>query len=602
MKVYLRGIPSLKNWVSRPSIFTILILSIFLSIEILGRRSPNDFNDVFFAFFFILTVFMINHHHRRSSLLWVERLGKWIRICISSLKRFRFDFGIDLRIQPNIPKRFPFQLDLLIVVLLVANLFILSTWYFSREGWRSLLMSLSYDLYLVVLLILWITICLSLFLGISLQIIIYKQVVLGNIQTSKEKNSIISLLPVFAYFVASAYLSSFLPRWAFPASCLAIVVLAYLGRRNASVTDIQIIWRPKKTHFIYAIPIRTISLYLGQIEAMILCMILLGACGGSILNYPEWELAMPITSTVGGLTECMMPGLVFALLLVYLYIRKHNPSRPSKPILHLAGFIPVQDRYKTVKALHQLNWKVVFDPMPPRAGNVKVHLVEPGLSEANEFMPKWPLRVTLDELVSGKIQDRLLRRDELIKRYRFFRRTRKLFRYACNKQYNSGIGFWFAPHLWFQPALCRDDDYDPQREGAIMLQLIGPPYRNLYDQPIRHYLHQVLRAVQVDLIFIEDGIRLRKIQMVLRKIFDIYDRFEGKKSIEEIHFQEIPGVRIMIHDLQIDFPFESNLYPEPRYENLGRARILHIFYDRGDQEELLESPGKFDWKPAPIRN
>jgi hypothetical protein len=40
------------------------------------------------------------------------------------------------------------------------------------------------------------------------------------------------------------------------------------------------------------------------------------------------------------------------------------------------------------------------------------------------------------------------------------------------------------------------------------------------------------------------------------------------------------------------------MYPEPEYEDFGRARILHIFKDRGEQEEPLETP--FDLNRMPI--
>ena len=47
-------------------------------------------------------------------------------------------------------------------------------------------------------------------------------------------------------------------------------------------------------------------------------------------------------------------------------------------------------------------------------------------------------------------------------------------------------------------------------------------------------------------------------------------------------------------------PFRSENYPEPRFEDLGRARILHVFRDRGEHEELIENPFDFSSSPVPL--
>jgi hypothetical protein len=56
---------------------------------------------------------------------------------------------------------------------------------------------------------------------------------------------------------------------------------------------------------------------------------------------------------------------------------------------------------------------------------------------------------------------------------------------------------------------------------------------------------------------------------------------------------------VLIHEFQLDEPFRSEVYPEPDYENLGRARILHVFRDRGEQADRLETPLDITHVPAP---
>src|SRR2546430_1674955 len=43
----------------------------------------------------------------------------------------------------------------------------------------------------------------------------------------------------------------------------------------------------------------------------------------------------------------------------------------------------------------------------------------------------------------------------------------------------------------------------------------------------------------------------------------------------------------------------ATTYPEPKYDYLARARILHVFRDRGEHEEPLEMPFDFSRTPAP---
>jgi hypothetical protein len=55
----------------------------------------------------------------------------------------------------------------------------------------------------------------------------------------------------------------------------------------------------------------------------------------------------------------------------------------------------------------------------------------------------------------------------------------------------------------------------------------------------------------------------------------------------------------MFHDFDVDEPFRSTKYPEPKFAPLGRLRVLHVFRDRGGEEELIEPPFSFDQTPVP---
>jgi hypothetical protein len=109
----------------------------------------------------------------------------------------------------------------------------------------------------------------------------------------------------------------------------------------------------------------------------------------------------------------------------------------------------------------------------------------------------------------------------------------------------------------------------------------------------------VLRATQVDMIFVEDGVGYRKVEKVLRVLLELYDVHAGQRRAEEMHFRGLPKVRVMIHEYEPGNPFRSAAYPEPKFDDLSRVRVLHVFRDRGGEEERVEPPFDFSWTPAP---
>jgi hypothetical protein len=200
------------------------------------------------------------------------------------------------------------------------------------------------------------------------------------------------------------------------------------------------------------------------------------------------------------------------------------------------------------------------------------------------------------------VRERLERRDEIQKRRLLLKGFQKLMKHAKDRDFTGGSGFWLAPHLWLLSGMTRDDidESDNGEEPNFLMRSVGPPYSQVFSRPVRNYLYRLLRALEVDLIFVEDGINHRKLGKVMRVLFEVFDKFAGKRRAEEIQFQGLPKVKVLIHDFQLDQPFESSTYPEPRFEDLGRARILHIFRDRGDQEELIEPPFDSSRSPAPL--
>ena len=56
----------------------------------------------------------------------------------------------------------------------------------------------------------------------------------------------------------------------------------------------------------------------------------------------------------------------------------------------------------------------------------------------------------------------------------------------------------------------------------------------------------------------------------------------------------------MIHDYSPGNQFESETYPEPKFDDVSRFRVLHIFRDRGESEETVDAPFDYSWEPMPL--
>jgi hypothetical protein len=161
----------------------------------------------------------------------------------------------------------------------------------------------------------------------------------------------------------------------------------------------------------------------------------------------------------------------------------------------------------------------------------------------------------------------------------------------------AGGGFWLAPHWWFVEGVGRED---ADTAGEDAPPLVGPAYSRVIPARARQHAHAVLRATHVDMIFVEDGVTFRNLERALRVLTELYDVHGGQRRAEELHFRGVPKVKVMIHEYEPGNPFRSELYPEPKFDDLSRVRVLHIFRDRGGHEELIEPP--FDWSstPAPV--
>jgi hypothetical protein len=307
---------------------------------------------------------------------------------------------------------------------------------------------------------------------------------------------------------------------------------------------------------------------------------------------------MPLTSLIGVTAAWLIPGaVVLAALKAFAGLRA-DPARRFAPTLHLRGANSDAVR-KAAELAAKWGWRTRTSPDAVRVEDVAVEIVPPERSQADEFEPGWPLRVSVEDLADGRVKSRLARRDEIQLRRRVFRGLATVFKKAIGERGRRGGGYWFAPHWWFVDALGREE---PARRGKAeeTLRPVGPAFAEAFGPRPRQHLHAVFRAVAVDMVFIEDGVNLKAVERVLRALFELYDVHGGKRKAEDHHFRGVPKVRVMVHEYAPGNKFRAAPgYKEPGFDDLSRARVLHVFKDRGGEEAEIEVPFDSSWEPAP---
>lgn len=606
--------PLAHSWrsLTRPSNwFTPAIVSLLIGIEFLGRRGTTDGADLVNAMILVVMGLFVHARHRERPLAWVNGLLAVWRYVLERTRRLRIEIGFDMRGSPPVQRGIPAAMLLLFGVLGV--LFTVNSFYASQFplAFREFGTSTFYLGYLVLLMALWSLVTVAMLFAIFIPIAILHDLCLYDRSGKPHPDRRREYRVVVIFFVTLFLSSVVLPLWAYLAICGLACIVNIATLAIPANRQVQLIWRVKSGGPILAIPwgLWVVCEFLAL--TLIYVNLALLTAGSEIVGVPRTSESMGITTFMGSALMIMTPGVLCTLLLQTVLGRLRDPARPVPPVLHVEGPITPP----LLQAAYSRGWRVVSaqrsgwlarllgqSERAARPTDVRIRLVPPEQSEAQEFNPKWPLAVSLPELVEGSVFERLARRDELQNRRLLVRGIEKLMRMLTRREYQQGGGFWLAPHCWFVAGVTRDaheEDVD-LNESPVLTHLIGPPYHYVFAHATRHYCYVIMQALQIDLIFVEDGIGHRKLTRVLRRIFELYDRTAGQTRAEDPMFTGIPGVRVMFHDFTLEEPFKSDVYPEPQYEHLSRGRILHVFKDRGQQEEPLETPTDFSFTPAPL--
>jgi hypothetical protein len=580
--------------------FSYAILAVLIMLEIAGRHQPGtDFHDLMTVMVLSLLGWLIAIRHKQVPLPWVRLLQNWGQRGFAYLWP-RIDVGLDFRGSPPLPRALPptvlRALGILFVWLAVLLPFVTEL----PQGLRSVGIRITYIGYLAVLSALWAALLLSMFSAFFLTWAILHDAVLGRSGSRSHRRVRIEFVVPALYFVCLLILSRVLPPWLPLVICAVALTINWLTVVVPSNPDVKFVWRQRQGDSpIWSIPWPRYVLSEFSVMALIAVNLVLAACGSVVVAdaRPAFQ-EMPITSSLGLMLAWLAPGLLTLLVIQCVLGRLRDPARPCRPVVHVGGAGLEQHRL-TLKAFFALRgWQARFAPARPDPLDVCVALTA---GAEPDFEASWPLHVDAVVLQQETTFQRLVRRDEIQKRRRLIAGLERLFKTAAAHKARRSTGLWIAPHYWFVLGLTRDlpDDERDMGDGTLFTGIVGPPYHRVLPRPVRHHAYRILRALQIDLIFVEDGVTFKRFTRVLRMLFEIYDVHGGRRRADEVHFHGLPGTRVLIHEFVLNEPFRSDTYPEPEYENLGRARILHVFRDRGEHEEPLEVPGDFSHMPAP---
>ncbi len=594
MNLLTRVLPAGVRTFPAGGLFTLAVGLALVGLEVAGRQTATDVHDGLAAAALLSVGALVAVRHRRSPLPWVGRLGDRARRALAGLAGLKYEHGIDLRGTPALPRKTPPVVRLVVVLQLVWAAAAAATWAALPNGWRDVGFYTSYVVYLAGLLVLWAALLGATFVGVFVPVAVLDRWLRGWLGETDRRGA--ELAALVAYFILLSVVAYALPPAPVLGLCLVVAAASGLVYLPTSGEGAAVLWRAAPGGAVYAVPLRRVLAAAAGILALAAFDVLLTACGGRLFAPLPGTTSMPLTTLLGAMAAWSLPGLLLVAGVRLGTGMRHDPARRTPPTARVNGGADRAERTLAARVVTGWGWRVKAAAEAKESGDVGVVVVPQDRSEATEFDPGWPLKVSVADLADGSVRPRLERRDEVQLRRHLFRGLSKLFRRAAPFKGPGGGGFWLAPQWWFIEGMGREDA-DGSPDDAP--KLVGPPYHRAFPSRTRQHAHGVLRATAVDMIFVEDGVGHRKVEKVLRVLLELYDVHGGKRRAEEMHFRGLPKVKVMIHDYEPGNPFESDLYPEPKFDDLSRVRVLHVFRDRGGHEEPVDPPYDFSWTPAP---
>jgi hypothetical protein len=591
-----RQVASHNGWLTFGAVVAVFV------IELTGRRVfTTDWQDILVAAALISLAGVFAWRHMQSPLRWLRPVEQMLRAVGNWFKLWLVEVGYDVRGEPPVKRGMPPLVFGLAALCIGWGVVLLAFGDWFPDVFRFVGTNYFYIGYLAGMAIIWsgllIAIGISWYSSVGL---VYDELASnsdGKVLHGPSKWALAMGL-VAMLFLASRYLTLGHVLIMCVVGWLTLTVISLLGGEG----DVRFLWRPKGSIRVRSISKRQSEILMLGLATLVALNLTVTAAGSQIWSPLLGPTSMPLTIMLGTMLGWLLLALLWICVWQGAMERLRSPGRRARRVLHVHGAAAALDRAAEIRRYFRRRyWRIQYSPSEPDSCAVQIEIVPQDRSQAREYDPDWPLKVSLDDLADAEIRQRIERRSDIQVRRRLISGLERLFKIAKRRKYRNGHGFWVAPHMEIWSGLRRDEpEPEPGPFDTYMInEKIGPAYHRAFPRLARHLARLTLRALQVDLIFVEDGVTFRRFARVLRRMFELYDRQTGK-PVEDRHFAGIPGTRVMIYEFQFDNPFESDVYPEPKFTTLGRARILLVFRDRSEQEELLEAPFDTSRTPAPL--
>ncbi len=557
--------------------------------------------------------------HARAPITWLRLLGQGARWFLPRQAPWRLELGLDLRASPPVPRAWPAILAVPLVLLSVGVLAVAP--HAGRfPGVLTELAERSFVLYSLAIG----TLLAALFAGGGLLTVFGLVILRERLRRSAPHLIWVALAVAGA---ASLPVAAGAPHLAWlpligPIAALAIAGLAFFWRGEE---EAAMLWRPRRsprpehepagTESLASLPLLPFAGAQLALCGLAVLLLTLLSRGERIVGAEASEPVLVLRLLGWAFSWCGAYGCLALAYVVSRVLRARFAAWRSeraglRVYLDPSGALAhgPAERRALAATLAEAGFRAHFGPRPEHSRDLAVVLVDEAMEDrvpdawpAQEPSLTAPITVGALELPQPPTLARLRRLAVRSQRVRLLRGLKKLMRAAKHQAPPRGEGLWLGPQHWFLSGLGRDrqSDEDALREGLFEPRL-GPSYAETLDWAARHHFGKVCRDLEIDLVFVQDGVRFNGLRRVLETLFELHDVFGGERRAEERDFSGLVGLRVVLHDFELGQPFRKEGYPEPEYEDLARARILHVFKDKGGLEETLDAPTDLVDLPAPV--
>ncbi len=582
-------------------------LAVLILIEALGHQAPNDLADLMLL---SAIATLVLGAYAAPGLDPARLISRMLGAATHGLRRKlaggRLIYGIDFRGSPAIPSGLPpWWRRLVLGSVEISALLVLSS-FLMLMNIRDAVASYFYLGYLAVLAALWVGLLIATFVnGFLASAVIHDFLVESHHgPLPRPLHGEMGLLTAIglSIAVAAVLLGPGIPFVVIIAGSAAWIASFLPYRLGFSVLWTERSGEPLRSFDGRWLWSQWCLLFLVTIDVVVLAS---GDRLWTVGSLPR-TTTMPGTLFLGSLLAWTAAATVIVLLChrwraVWL-THQLQPHLSRLPTLRIVGDLSREERRAIRQSLQVLGWNGRFGRRALREGEIGVELTAAQWHELRSASGEghsaelWRKVLGADNLRTWK------RRVEVQRRRQLVRGLEKLFKRLAGSRTAGGSGFWIGLQHPFILGMSRDDGRHVvwDRNSTVLDEIIGPPFHTVMTHAARYHYRQISSALQIDLVFVEDGVSLRRFIRVLRMMFEVYDVYGGRMRAEERHFTGLPGVRVIMHDFELGKAERllKPAFPEPQYEEIGRARILHVFKDRGEFTVQDEVPDAADWTPV----